>query len=713
MHLRKSVCFLVMFLLTGVVVAFGSDLDEDLTQIKIIAHHKERIDDKVTASGNVEVHYKEIRLFADWAELDLKTKDVIAEGSVSIHLSDGVISAEQIQMNLETSRGQLERVHGLTQPNITYEAQSMKRESEDFYKLKKAWITSCTQEIPRWKFSCSRGNYKQDDYIEMWNSVFRIKKIPIFYLPYMRYPVGEERSTGFLMPSIGYSGNKGMTFEQGFYWAMRRNMDATAHFNYYSERGFGGGLQYRYIFSEKSRGQMELFSFRSTNPEYQNVEENAYILRLKHSNPLPLNFNLTADVDYQSSFDFLREFDNNFRRAVVANRRSQVYLTRSWSYFNFNARVSRFETYFRAADRSIISHSLPQVSFSSSKIKLFSPLYLSFGSAFKSWEYGWDTAYENGTQKKAQYASFNPKLSLPFNSVSWFTLNSDLSSSNVYYFQSYKEGTKEIVNEPFFLNRYTLNMEFIGPVFNRVYFDSESNPKLKHIIEPSLVYRFDSPVENSGKIISATYFYTNHYVRYGLTNRFLIKKNDMPREILSLRLSQTFYLNPEDGPLRIYRIDGEIPEFSDINGNLRFYPTNKYSLDASASFNLYYGTLSTIRMGANLGSPNDDLFLRLNWYKSINPYREGSLWARHQISVYSGWKIPAASLEFKSQIDYNFQEKKLLYSAASLVYHYQCLDFAADLRVFYFRDKPEIQFGFSLELGNIGRTQNFLGGFGF
>ena len=702
---------IVLFIVLCPIVSFAQK--KDSPQVRIIAQYKERVDQIVTASGNVEIHYKDTKLFADWAELNLETKDVMAKGNVTVHLPGEVISMKEIHINLDTSKGEFEKVHGLVKPTITYEAKSVKREKEDLYRLKKAWITSCTQEVPRWKFSCSKANYKKDDYIEMWNSVFSIKKIPIFYLPYMRYPVGEDRKTGFLMPNIGYSGIKGMTFEQGFYWAIKRNMDTTVNFNYYSARGLGGGLQYRYIFSQNLRGQMDLYYFRSNNPDYQEVEENAYIIRLKHSNPLPLDFNLTADVDYQSSFNFLREFDNNFRRAVVANRRSQVYLTRSWSYFNLNARVSRFETYFREADRSIIKHSIPNVSFSSSKIKIFSPLYFSFSTNFNAWEYGWDSAYEKGTQQKSQYLSFYPKLSLPFNSISWLTINSDLSSSSVYYFKSYKQGTKEIVNDPIFVNNYTTKVELLGPVFSRVYFDPQNQPKLKHIIEPSLVYRFDSPVANSERIITATYFYTNHFVRYGLTNRFLIKKNDMPKEILSLGLSQTFFLNPEEGPLRLYRVNGEIPEYSDISGDLRFYPTNKYSLDASISFNPYYKAFSRIRMGANLGTPNDDLFLRMNWYKSVNPYRENSLYARHQISMYGGFKIPALSFEAKSQIDYNLKEKKLLYSAVSLVYHYQCLDFEADLRVFYFRDKPEIQFGFSLGLGNIGKTQNFLGGFGF
>jgi len=696
---------------TSVVLTFAQE--HDPKQIRVIAHYKEKIGNTIKASGNVEIHYKDIQLFADRVKLNIETKNIIAQGSVSIHLPGEVISVEQIKMNLESTKGNLEKAHGIVKPTITYEADSVERENEDFYRLKKAWITSCTQEVPRWKFSCSRANYKRDDYIEMWNSVFSIKKIPVLYLPYMRYPVGEERQTGFFMPSIGYSGNKGMIFEQGFYWNIRRNMDATAQFNYYSARGSGGGLQYRYIFPGNLRGQMDLFYFRPNNSEYQTVEKNAYIIRLKHSNPLPFRFSLTADIDYQSSFDFLREFDNDFQRAVVANRRSEVYLNRSWSYFNFNARAGRFETYFKSLNRSVIMHSLPSISFSSSKIELFSPLFFSFSSKFESWERGWDTAFEAGTQSRNQYLLFVPQLSIPFNEIPWMTVNTNLNSNLVYYFKSLSEESGEVVNEPILTRNYSVNIELIGPVFNRIFFDSNKKAKLKHIIEPTLTYHYESPVTHSERLITSGVFYIYHYLRYGLVNHFLIKEDDMPREILSLGINQTFYLSPEEGPLSRYRVDGEIPELSDISGILRFYPSRKYSLDASAAFNPYYGSFSTIRIGANLGTPSDDWFLRINWYKSINPYRKNYLLNRHQISFFGGGQVPRLSLEAQAEVDYNILEKKILYSAASLIYHYQCLDLGVDFRVFYFRDKPEIQFAFSLELGNIGKTVDFLGGLGF
>jgi hypothetical protein len=88
-------------------------------------------------------------------------------------------------------------------------------------------------------------------------------------------------------------------------------------------------------------------------------------------------------------------------------------------------------------------------------------------------------------------------------------------------------------------------------------------------------------------------------------------------------------------------------------------------------------------------------------------------WDRHQISFFGGLKIPELSLEAQAEVDYNIQEKKMLYSVLALVYNYQCFDFRVELKVFYFREKPETQFLFSFGLGNIGKSIDFLGGMGF
>jgi hypothetical protein len=159
-----------------------------------------------------------------------------------------------------------------------------------------------------------------------------------------------------------------------------------------------------------------------------------------------------------------------------------------------------------------------------------------------------------------------------------------------------------------------------------------------------------------------------------------------------------------------FEVNGKIPEFSDINGYLRYYPGTKQSIDFSMAFNPYHTRFSRLRLGANWGAPSDNLFLRVSWYKSLNPYFDNTWGERHQVSFYTGFKIPKINLDALGTLDYNIKERKLLYTALSVVYHYQCIDFKADVKMFYFREKPEAQFGISIGLGNIGKTTDFFGG---
>jgi len=711
--------FIKVFLSASIILALVSVIRAQqkaviiMGELTVYAWTFEKAEDRIVASGEVELYYKQIKLFADRVEVDTKTKDALATGHVSLELPEEVVNCEKMSFNLDTQQGKLDQALGRIQPSVLYEAASIERKADNLYSLEKANFTSCTQPTPRWKFSFSKADLKKGDYIEMRNAVFSIKKIPIFYWPYMRYPLDRQRATGFLMPQIGYSQIKGLTYSQGFYWATARNMDATFSLDYYSAKGVGAGTEFRYIFNGGTGGEVHLYSFMFKSQPGQIKQENAYIIRWNHNQPLPGGFSLVASMDYQSSFQFLREFDNNLMRALVFNRSSQVYLSKSWSSYNFSIRAAQFETSFPLYSGSIVYKYLPQINFDSFKIKLFSPLYFSFSSSFNNWQYGWDSQYKTKTQIKNQELSLVPVLSLPFNAIRWLTLNFSLEGFLRYYGQSIKPRVG-IVDEPVLTKNYAFNVDLTGPVLYRIWDlsgEGEGATRLKHIIEPMVSYRYESPVINGMKVISPYGLFRYHYLSYGITNHLLLKKGDKPREIFTWGVSQAYYLTPdEESPMRYYPINGVIPRFSEIGNYIRFFPGVKYSFDFSASFNTYFKSFSSIRLGAIFGSPADDLFLNINWYKSMNPYYKNPWYDRHLISLFGGAKIPSVSLELTGEMDFNVTEKKMLYSALSAVYHYQCLDFKADVRIFYFREKPDLQLKISFGLGNIGKTTDFLGG---
>lgn len=686
-------------------------------EAQILARRYEKEKERIFASGEVEIRYKNLKLFADRVEINTTTKDVLAEGNVVLQLPEETVSAARLFLNLDTLRGKLEEVVGLIQPTVFYQAATIERSSDTVYEFGRTNLTSCTQPTPRWRFSCRQASLKKDDYIEMRNAVFTVKNLPVFYLPYFRYPLNRERSTGFLMPQIGYNGVKGFTFTESFYWAIRRNMDATFTLDYYSARGAGAGVEYRYLFREGTGGEARVYTFAfKKDPKTGQKPENAYLIRWNHNQPLPFGFSLIANIDHQTSFDFLREFDNNYRRALITNRSSQVFLNRAWSHYNLSFRLARFDTYFAQIDNSIITTNLPQLSFTSFRTRLSRqlPVFFSYSASFQSWQYGWKTDYDTGKQKKTGIMTFSPALNIPFTSIPWLVVNTSVASNLIYYTKSYAPNTRRIIDEPLLIKNFSLGVETTGPIFYRIFETGKllGEVRVKHLVEPFASFRYETPTGQAGRVITASgYFVRTFQLSYGVTNRIIVKEEANPREIFTWGIGQTYYFTPEESPLSPFRTpEGKVPSFSDVGSYIRFYPLRRASFDFSASYNTYWRQLASVRLQANINSPADPFFLSLNWFKSLNPWYRDVLWDRHQVGTTLKLNLPRFPLETLADLSFNIVERRLLYAGVSAIYHYQCLDFKLDFRMFQFREKPELQFKFSLGLGNIGKTTDFLGG---
>ena len=65
----------------------------------------------------------------------------------------------------------------------------------------------------------------------------RFKDVPIFYSPYLAFPLGDDRQSGLLFPSFGHSGNNGYQLEVPYYFNLAPNYDATLTPGYLSKRG--------------------------------------------------------------------------------------------------------------------------------------------------------------------------------------------------------------------------------------------------------------------------------------------------------------------------------------------------------------------------------------------------------------------------------------------------------------------------------------------
>lgn len=123
--------------------------------------------------------------------------------------------------------------------------------------LKDASYTTCPPQNNTWMLRASRINLnKQTGRGQAYHTRMLIKDIPVFYLPYLNFPIDDRRKTGFLFPIFGTSNQSGTEIATPFYVNLAPNYDATLTPRYYSRRGVNLEAQFRYM-DERSRGQIQ------------------------------------------------------------------------------------------------------------------------------------------------------------------------------------------------------------------------------------------------------------------------------------------------------------------------------------------------------------------------------------------------------------------------------------------------------------------------
>jgi LPS-assembly protein len=83
-----------------------------------------------------------------------------------------------------------------------------------------------------------------------------IKEIPVFYFPYIDFPIDNRRQTGFLYPGYGVTNRSGVALSAPFYWNIAPNYDATLTPRYLTKRGLEMQGLFRYL-SSHSEGEIE------------------------------------------------------------------------------------------------------------------------------------------------------------------------------------------------------------------------------------------------------------------------------------------------------------------------------------------------------------------------------------------------------------------------------------------------------------------------
>ena len=572
------------------------------------------------AHGQAEVSQGDLFLKADHARLNMATNELAAWGNVLLREGEDVVECERLEVNIETRLGRIYQARlYLKDQNFHVTGREAEKLGENHYRIFDGSLTTCDAKRPPWTFTVKEIEVKEMA-LGGWGTakgpVFYFEDIPVLYFPWGAFPVRQERQSGFLMPSWGYSSTYGVKFENGFYWAFAKNMDATLYLDYLGDRGFKEGLQYNYAFTQDTKGQANFYFI-----DDQEAHEDRYAFFIQHEQKLPYDFYLKADINRVSDHQYFQDFRSEglpetaqmaeMDAVSLSLLRSVVFAGKNWDQFSFLVDNEVFDDFTQRDNQKTIQ-TLPQISFYAHPQSLFNtPFFYNITSSYT------DFWRERGVESNR--GDLFPTISYPVRLLDVLKFESDVGLRETFY-RNYNDHTGTFEG---WKSRETLEANAqMSADFYRVY-DAETFSRISdllkvskwmNIIEPTISYQYSPPVNQADLPIYDAVDripYTNQ-ITYGFIQSLMGKPEKEGAssgavEYEKLEISQSYSLGDPSwyNPLYI-DTDGKKRSFSNIEGQLWLNFSPSLSAYADTELNPYRGSFDVFNLAMVAKDPRND-----------------------------------------------------------------------------------------------------------
>ena len=304
-----------------------------------------------TLEGEVQMIRGPQTVDADKLRYDETNKHVFASGNVRAEDGQMVITSEEAELHLDTEYAKTRDARYAYKPlHARGSAGTIERTSKDFVRLEDTTYTTCEEDDEAWKLSADKIELDKQSGAGIGRDVtVKFKGVPIFYTPWIRFPIDDRRKSGFLTPKVGNSSDSGFELETPYYWNMAPNRDAIFAPRWLADRGVQLKSQLRYLY-EKSVGQIGLEFLDDSE-----FNDDRYLVSLDHVTyftpkiELDLLYNNVSDDNY---FEDLGDGLGLTSTQNIERRGDLRYRGDNWTFLS---RAQSFET----VDDSILREDEP------------------------------------------------------------------------------------------------------------------------------------------------------------------------------------------------------------------------------------------------------------------------------------------------------------------------------------------------------------------
>ena len=279
-----------------------------------------------TLNGNVSIQQNNTVFTADNATVNRSNSVVTAQGNVVLSDTNFELKSPLIRYNLDKKTGVIkEAKYKIGTQGVRGESKKINQIAENKLQLEDATFTSCPINKDSWHLASADISLNRETQIGTAKNVtFNVGTTPIFYFPWLKFPINNQRLSGFLSPSIRLQSNAGITIP--YYLNLAPNYDATISVTTLRNRGIQLNNEFRYL-SKLHQGELEYNyipndkSFDDNRRDYFKVN---HLTKLNKNTKIKLNAEGVSDVEYFDDFSTSLETSTRpalQRRLEIINNR--------------------------------------------------------------------------------------------------------------------------------------------------------------------------------------------------------------------------------------------------------------------------------------------------------------------------------------------------------------------------------------------------------
>jgi len=345
----------------------GRDDDTPFDQLPIYATADsssfEQNNQTGTLEGDVVMRQGRLQAQANQASFDQNNNLVRLNGNVRLRDQGVLVLGESAQMHVDTGEARVDQVrYVMHDADARGTAESLRRRDDAIIVMTDGSYTTCEPGSNTWSLhSYDIELDREKGWGEARHVTLRVKDVPIFYTPYIYFPIDDRRQSGLLVPSLSYSSNSGTEYTQPYYFNLAPNYDATLYPTLMSDRGLQLEGEFRYL-TPRSEGQIGASVLDDQEDERKlqsGYRDQRWMYSWQHVTDITPRLRASADYTDVSDYYYFQDLDTylGINRGNFLNQRASL----SWQGDSYLAALN-VHAYERATVTDITPYErIPQL----------------------------------------------------------------------------------------------------------------------------------------------------------------------------------------------------------------------------------------------------------------------------------------------------------------------------------------------------------------